>query len=88
MFHDQHILTNGMYLPFLCLVLTNGMYLPLVMSCSHKWHVFTIFMPCPELPMGISSVGSFPVWSGGSLNIFQLLRCRNLALNRFFPPFP
>ena len=32
--------------------------------------------------MGISSVGSFPVWSGGSLIIFQLLRCRNLALNR------
>ena len=34
--------------------------------------------------MGISGVGSFPVWSGGSLIIFQLLRCRNLAFNRFF----
>ena len=36
-------------------------------TCSHKWNVFAIFMPCPEPPMGISSVGSFPVWSGGSL---------------------
>ena len=34
--------------------------------------------------MGISSVGSFPVWSGGSLIFFQLFRCRNLALNRVF----
>ena len=34
--------------------------------------------------MGISGVGSFPVWSGGSLKIFQLLRYRNLALNRVF----
>ena len=64
MFHDQHALTNGMYLPF----------------CS-------FFMSCPEPPMGISSMGSFPVWSGGSLIIFQLLRCRNLALNRVFPTF-
>ena len=39
-------------------------------------------MPCPEPPMGISSVGSFPVWSGGSLIFFQLFMCRNLALNR------
>ena len=60
MFHDQHVLTNGMYLPF-CL-----------------------FMSYPEPSMGISSVGSFPVWSGGSLIIFQLFRCRNLALNRMF----
>ena len=37
--------------------------------------------------MGIYGVGSFPVQSGGSLNIFQLLRCRNLALNRVFPIF-
>ena len=37
--------------------------------------------------MGISSVGSFPVWSGGSLIFFQLFRCRNLALNRFFSYF-
>ena len=36
--------------------------------------------------MGIYSVGSFPVQSGGSL-IFQLFRCRNLALNRFFSTF-
>ena len=46
MFDDQHVLTNGMYLPF------------------------CFFMSCPELPIGISGVGSFPVWSGGSLNIF------------------
>ena len=37
--------------------------------------------------MGISGVSSFPVWSGGFLNIFQLLRCRNLALNRGFSYF-
>ena len=55
MFHDQHVLTYGMYLPF----------------CS-------FFMSCPEPPMGISGVGSFPVQSGGSLIIFQFLRCRNL----------
>ena len=30
-----------------------------------------IFMSCPEPPMGISSVGSFAVWSGGSLIIFS-----------------
>ena len=34
--------------------------------------------------MGIFGVGSFPVQSGGSLIIFQLFRCRNLALNRIF----
>ena len=61
MYHDQHVLTNGMYLPF----------------CS-------FFMSCPESPMGISSVGSFLVWSGGFLIIFQFLRGRNLALNRVF----
>ena len=37
--------------------------------------------------MGISSVGSFPVQSGGSLTFFQLFRFRNLALNRFFQIF-
>ena len=37
--------------------------------------------------MGISGVGSFPVWSGGSLIFFQLFRCRNLALNRVFSYF-
>ena len=40
MFHDQHVVTNGMYL------------------------LFCFFMPCPEPPMGISSVpyvGSFLV---------------------------
>ena len=38
---------------------------------SHKWHVFLNFvMSCPEPPMGRSEVGSFPVWSGGSLIIF------------------
>ena len=58
-------------------VLTNDMYLPF---CS-------FFMSSPEPPMGISGVGSYLVWSGGSLIIFQLFRCRNLALNRFFPAF-
>ena len=47
-------------------------------------HFVLFFMSCPELPMGISGVDSFPVQSGGSLIIFQLLRCRNLALNRVF----
>ena len=37
--------------------------------------------------MGIPSVGSFPVWSGGSLIFFQLFRCRNLVLNRVFTYF-
>ena len=46
MFHDRHVLTNGMYLPFY------------------------FFMSCPEPPVGISSVASFPVQSGGSLNFF------------------
>ena len=38
-----------------------------------QMHVFAIlffFMSCQEPPMGICSVDSFPVWSGGSLNIF------------------
>ena len=48
MFHDQHVLTNSMYLPFWSFVLS-----------------------CPQPHMGISSVGSFPVQSGGSLNIFS-----------------
>ena len=37
--------------------------------------------------MGIYSVDSFPVQSGDSLIFFQLFRCRNLALNRFFSYF-
>ena len=41
-----------------------------------------IFMSCSEPLMGISGVGSFLVQSGGSLIIFQLFKCRNLALNR------
>ena len=48
MFHNQHVFTHGMYLPF-------------------------FFMSCPEPPMGISGVGSFPVWSGGSLIFFPAL---------------
>ena len=48
MFHDQHILTNGMYLPFCFL-----------------------FMSFPEPFMGISGMGSLPVWSGGSLIIIS-----------------
>ena len=62
MFHDQHVVTNGMYLPI----------------CS-------FFLSCPQPPMGISHVSSFPVQPGGSL--IQFLRCRNLALNRVFPTF-
>ena len=64
MFHDQYVLTKGMYLPF-----------------------YSCFMSCPEPTVGISSVVSFTVQSGGSLIIFQLFRYRNLALNRFFPTF-
>ena len=34
----------------------------------HKWHVLLIFfMSCPELPMGISGVGSFTDWHQNSL---------------------
>ena len=44
-------------------------------TCFHTWHVsailFFFLMPCPEPPMGISSVGSFPVQSGGSLIFFS-----------------
>ena len=47
-------------------------------------HFVLFFVSCPEPPMVISSVGSFLVQSGGSLIIFQLFRCRNLTLNRFF----
>ena len=39
----------------------------------HKWHVFVIFMSCPEPAMGISGVGSFPVQSGGPLINFPAL---------------
>ena len=41
----------------------------------HKWYVFVFFMPCPGFPMGILSVGSFPVQSGGSLMTFPALLC-------------
>ena len=60
MFHDQHVLTNGMYLPF----------------CSFL---------CPAQ----SLLWVYPVWvhSQYGLEIFQLFRCTNLALNRFFPTF-
>ena len=34
--------------------------------------------------MGKSGVGPLPLQSRGSLIIFQLFRCRNLALNRIF----
>ena len=51
-----------------------------VINMVHDQHVFThgmfchfVFMPCPELPMGISGVGSFPVQSGGSLIFFPAL---------------
>ena len=39
----------------------------------HKWHVFVIFMSCPELSMGVCGMGSFPVQSGGSLIKFLAL---------------
>ena len=47
-------------------------------------HFLLFLYPAKEPSLGISGMGSFPVWSGGSLNHFQLFRCRNLALNRFF----
>ena len=34
---------------------------------------FTFFISCPEPPMGMSGVGSFPIWFGSSLNIPALL---------------
>ena len=41
---------------------------------SHKWHVFVIFfVSCPETPMDVSSVDSFPVQFGGSLMTFLAL---------------
>ena len=45
-------------------------------ACSHKWHVFVIlfFLYPAQNVMGISSVGSFPVWCGGSLIIFPALK--------------
>ena len=45
---------------------------------------FIFFVSFPESPVGISDVGSFPVWSGWSLIICQLFRCRNLVINRMF----
>ena len=47
MFHDQHVLINGIHLRF-------------------------CFFLCPaQSLMGMSGVSSFPVQSGGSLNIFS-----------------
>ena len=52
--------------------ITNGMYLS-----------FIFFMSYPHCPMHISSVGLFPVCSGGSLVfILQFLIYGNLVLNR------
>ena len=45
------------------------------MACI--FHLGSFFMSCPEPPMDIYGVGSFPVQSGGSPIIFQFLRCRN-----------
>ena len=42
----------------------------------HKWYICVILfflMSCPEPPVGISGMGSFTLWSGGSLINFQLL---------------
>ena len=51
-----------------------------------RWHalvIFFIFVSCSEPPMGTFSVGSFPMWSGGSLNNFPIpLGVGKLALNR------
>ena len=40
-----------------------------------KWHAFGIiyFKSCPEPPVCTSDVGSFPVWSGGSIIHFTVL---------------
>ena len=63
MFHDQHVLTNGMYLPFY------------------------FMMSCPEPRMDISSVGSFPVQSGGSLNIISSSLCVGISFKYVFSYF-
>ena len=64
-----------------------------------EWHVFGaevflhyshFFVKCNFVIGRVectSSVSSFQVQSGGSLILFQLFRCRNLALNRFFSYF-
>ena len=51
-----------------------------VINMVHDQHVWThdvsailFFMSCPEPPMIISGVGSFPVQSGGSLIFFPAL---------------
>ena len=61
MFHDQYVLTNGMYLPF--------------------WFFYVL----PRVPYGYIQCGFIPsaVWRLSNY-YFQLLRCRNLALNRLF----
>ena len=41
-----------------------------------------IFLPCPEPPMGLSGVGSFPVWSGGYLIFSSSFRSWKSVLNR------
>ena len=57
MFHDKHVLINGMYLPF------------------------CFFMSCPELPMGISGVGSLPVWSVFFLFFFSGMYVLHLGVS-------
>ena len=47
---------------------------------------FVFLCPAQSL-LCVYPVGSFPVWSVGSLIFFQLFRCRNLALNRVFSYF-
>ena len=42
---------------------------------------FVLFL-CPAQSLLWICAGSFPVWSGDSIIIFQLFRCRNWALNR------
>ena len=39
-------------------------------------------MSCLEPPKCTSSVGSFPVWSGGSLILYSSFRGRQLSINR------
>ena len=60
MFHDQHVLTNGMYLPFHFLCPARAYY---------------GYVQCGFIPSAVWRLSNY---------YFQLFRCRNLALNRFF----
>ena len=68
------------YLQFLYLsdkhVLMIYSFLQMACICHKK------ILSCPEPPMGISGVGSFPVWSGGSLIFSSSFRSSKLPLHR------